>query len=292
MSGSQLSLSLLDLARVNSPHKSDAERIADIAAALIEDLAQEPPIPLEIVASYRDISDIQVVPMPQAGSLAPGAETLQMRLRASDSPARRRFTGFHEVTHTFQPGYREMQLFRCATSTRPRPGESDPEALSDIGAAELILPRAYFAPATAASSFELGSVLELARTYEASIEATGYRFARFWPEPVVVVILEPGLRKDERDDPEAVAKLRVVSAWPDPQGAWPFIPINKSAVEDGALMRALDGELINEKAGLEELGLKSDGNVEVTARMFPYRRGAERRARVVAMFRRVGRTRG
>jgi hypothetical protein len=281
-------LSLLEAERRRSPRKSDAERVADIAARLIAELAIEPPVPLEVVASFRDIADIQVVQMEQAGSLGPGPSSLEMRLRASDPPRRRRFTGFHEVGHTFQPGYRELTLFRCASPSAVRRPAEDPEALADVAAAELLLPRDHFGPATLGSDFSIDAVLDLSDLYEASREATVYRFAHFWPEPTLVVILEPGLCRDEQDDPEAVAKLRVVSAWPDPHGAWPFIPKNKSAHEDGALVRALDGEIIREKAGLEEFGLRSEGDVEVSAKVFGYAQGGEWRRRVISIFRRVG----
>jgi hypothetical protein len=283
-------LSLLEVERRRSPRKTDAERVADIAARLVAELGVEPPIPLEVVASFRDIADIQVVAMEQAGSLAPGPRNLEMRLRADDSPRRRRFTGFHEVGHTFQPGYRELTLFRCAAPSPVRRPGVDRETLADVAASELLLPRDHFGPATLESDFSIASVVDLSDLYEASREATAYRFAHFWPEPTLVVILELGLRRDERNDPEAVAKLRVVSAWPN--GAWPFIPKNKSALEDGALVRALDGEMIREKAGLEEFGLMSEGTVEVSARVFRYRRGGELRRRVIAIFRRVGEANG
>lgn len=285
-------LSLLEEERRRSPGKSDAALVADIAARLVAELGVEPPIPLEVVASYRDIADIQVVAMEQAGSLAPGPQNLKMRLRASDSPRRRRFTGFHEVGHTFQPGYRELTLFRCAAPSPVRRAGADRETLADVAASELLLPREYFRPATLESQFSIASMLELSDRFEASREASAYRFAHFWAEPTLVVILEPGLTRDEQDDPEAIAKLRVVSAWPNPHGAWPFIPKNKSAREGGALERALNGEMVTEKAGLEEFGLMSEGTVEVSARVFGYRRGGESRRRVIAMFRRVGRLDG
>lgn len=281
-------LSLLEEERRRSPGKSDAALVADIAARLVAELAVEPPIPLGVVASFRDIADIQVVAMEQAGSLAPGPRNLEMRLRADDSPRRRRFTGFHEVGHTFQPGYRELTLFRCATPSPVRRPGTDRETLADVAASELLLPRDHFGPATLESDFSLASVVDLSDRYEASREATTYRFAHFWPEPTLVVILEPGLTRDEQDDPEAVVKLRVISAWPNPHGAWPFVPKNKSAREDGALVRALNGEMVREKAGLEEFGLMSEGTVEVSARVFGYRRGGESRRRVIAIFRRVG----
>lgn len=288
----QLSLSLLDMERLEQPQKTDAERIADIAARLIEELDQEPPVPLEIVASYRDIPKIELVEMPQAGSLTPSTNSLVMQLRASDSPRRRRFTGFHEVGHTFQPGYREQRLFRCSNPTIVSRPANDPETLADVAAAELLLPRTYFKPMALASEFSIESIVALADEFEASPQATSYRFASFWPESTLVLVLEPGFRKDEKGDPEATAKLRVVSAWPHPYGAWPFIPKNKSAIEDGALARALNGEVIKESAGLEELGMESTSDLELTARLFRYGRGLEQRERVLALYRRPGKNNG
>lgn len=285
-------LSLLDLERRQEPRKSDAERIGDIAARVVEELDQQPPIDLSMVASFRDIAKIEVVPMVQAGSLAPSDDGFLMSLRSSDSPRRRRFTGFHEVGHTFQPGYFEQTLFRCAEPSIARRVADDPEALADIAASELLLPRAFFAADAIGSDFSLSSVAELADAYQASVQATSYRFAALRPEAILVLVLEPGLRKEERDDPKAVPKLRVVSAWPCPHGAWPYVPPNKSAEPDGALVRALHGELVDEKAGLEDLGLEGLENTELTARLFSYHDGTEPRERVVALFRRVGNSRG
>jgi hypothetical protein len=291
MAAAKPSPSLLELARIRRPGAADSELIAEIAAHQIAELDLRPPIPLEIVASFRDITDIEVVAMEQSGSLAPGPESLRMRLRAADSPRRRRFTGFHEVVHTYQPGYRELTLFRC-NSPVPRRTESDPEALSDIGACELLLPRRDFEPATLGSGFAIGDVTCLAHEYEASLEATSYRFARFWPEPTLVVILQPGLRKDELDDPEAVERLRVVSRWAEPRQAWPFVPTNKSAREGGYLDGMATGDVIAEKVGLEEFGLEMSGSTELVAGAFAYGLGAGKKERVVAIFRRLGEDRG
>jgi hypothetical protein len=56
----------------------------------------------EVVASSRDITEIKLATLPHSGSLTPAGKHLAMRLSASESPRRRRFTGFHEVGHTFQ----------------------------------------------------------------------------------------------------------------------------------------------------------------------------------------------
>jgi len=280
-------LSLLGIERLEQPDKSDAERIADIAARLLNELEAEPPVDLELVASYRDIASIKVVPMMHAGSLSPGERGLVMHLRAEDSLRRRRFTGFHEIGHTFQPGYREKTQLRCATrSPLPRTA-ADPEALADIAATELLLPRRHFRPLALASDFSIESVTELAEGFMAGVQATAYRYSAFWPEPTLVMVLAPGLRKEERDDPEAEPKLRVASAWPQPGGVWPYIPKNKSADPDGALVRALRGEVIREKTGLEELGMPTTGNEELAAQRFDYFDGEQMRTRVIALFRMV-----
>jgi hypothetical protein len=53
--------------------------------------------------------------------------------------------------------------------------------------------------------------------------------------------------------------------------AWPYIPPHKSA-EEGALTRALAGELVEEQASLAECGgAAAPAKIEVSARAFSYR---------------------
>ncbi|HXF00093.1 MAG TPA: ImmA/IrrE family metallo-endopeptidase [Solirubrobacterales bacterium] len=281
-------LSLLDQERLIQPRRSDADCVAAIAERLIAELDEHPPISLEVVASYRDITEIEVVALPQSGSLSPAGKHMVMRLSASDSPRRRRFTGFHEVGHTFQGGYREQTLFRCNPVAAGRPS-MDPEALADVAAAELLLPRREFKPMTLAAPFAISTVIGLADHFDASVHSTAYRFSTFWPEPTMVVALEPGKRRGDQHDPTVDPRLRVVSAWGS--GSWSagYVPTNKSATDGGALNRALAGEDVLVTAGLEELGLRaSPGRVQVSAKKFTYRRGPDMRGRVLAIFRQVG----
>jgi hypothetical protein len=277
-------LSLLERARLASPDGSDPEHMERIAAQTISELGQEPPVDLDVVASYRDIAEIRVEQLPVSGALGPEDGHLVMHLRSSDSPRRRRFTGFHEVGHSFQPGYREELQFRCLDpSPAPREG-ADPEVLADRAAAELLLPAAFFAADVEAAAFGFESVKPLADRYEASVQATLHRYLRFWPEPVLLLIMEQGLRSEELEDPDARPRLRVkgVHAF----GDWPFIPRNKSAAEGGVLLRALQGETIDEQTDLSELGIDQDSPLEISARSFTYpdSDGIPRR-RVCALYR-------
>jgi uncharacterized protein DUF955 len=276
--------SLLEQARLSDPSASDADLVARIAAGTIAELGEQPPVRLDVVASYRDIAEIRVDAMQAAGSLGPEGGRWVMRLRAADPRRRRRFSGFHEIGHTFQPGYCERRHFRCAHPTPSLGCRVDVEALADIAAAHLLLPTAYFRADVAAHKFGLDAVIALANRYDASIQATARRFAELWPEPVLLLSLEMGVRKAERDDPTAMPRLRVVSAVAN--GCWPYVPPNKSAHPDGALVRALEGEEVAEAASLAELGLHTPGRLELSARGFSYSDTTGRpRRRVLALYR-------
>ena len=264
----------------------DAVLVEEIAADTIRELQLEPPIDVRVVASYRDIRHVRVEPMPVAGSLTPEPEGLVMRLARRDSPRRRRFTACHEIGHTFLPGYYETTSLRCPSpSGRPR-GGNDPEALSDVAAAALLLPQQHFEVALPGDDFGWAGIDRLADHFEASLQATAYRYARFWPEDVLLLVLQPGLRKSERGVAGARAKLRVQSRYAT--GQWPYIPINKSANAGGPLDRALQGELVDEFASLEDMGIDADRPMAVSARRFDYADAKGRpRPRVMAVYRRI-----
>jgi hypothetical protein len=257
-------LSLLESARLVQPGISDTRHIELIASEILQELAEEPPVSLEVVASYCGIRRIQRAELPMSGCLAPSAGEVVMILNESDSPRRQRFTG-------------------CAPSYSSVPRQINPEALSDTAAASLLLPQAFFTPDVTESAFALSSIMELSERYDASIEATAYRFQRFWPEPMMTLILEPGLRKAEKTAAGVVPRLRVVSTYAT--GNWPYVPKNKSASDDGALVRALHGDPIDERVDLEELGISFEPDVEISARTLPYWRGQEKRERVIAILR-------
>jgi hypothetical protein len=260
------SRSLLEEARIALPGRSDLECVQQIAARIIDELGEEPPISLEVVASYRDIAAVKVEPLPFAGSLTPEVTGLIMRLNASDSRGRRRFSGFHEVGHTFQPGYRQMTLFRC----NPSPARAVPnqtEHLADAAAAELLLPRRFFARDLIDAGAGWDGLEQLARHYDASLTATALRAVQVAPRPTLLVVLEPGVRKQERGRFDATPKLRVTSSASN--GSFPFVPHNKSAAGSGALERAFNGEVVEDTTTLDELGIASN-RLHVSARLFPY----------------------
>jgi hypothetical protein len=222
--------------------------------------------------------------MSWSGSLTPEPHGLVIRLKATDSRRRRRFSGFHEVGHTFLPGFAEAPQFRCQPQVRRR-RRLDNEVLADVAASELLLPRVHFVRDLAAADFGLEAIVELADVYDASVQATAHRFVQLWPEPTLLVMLRVECKPSEAGDAEAEPKLRV--GWAYGRGGWPFVPPAKSAADSGVLARALEGEVVGEMATLEELVRGDDRRLEVSTRVFRYRDSyGELCPQVLALYRR------
>jgi hypothetical protein len=281
-----MQLSLLERSRASHSMLSDTEHVALIAASVVRELGQYPPISLAVIASYRAIAEIRVEPMSWAGTLTRESTGFVMRLRAGDSRRRRRFSGFHEVGHTFLPGYADVTQYRCQPETHQR-RTVDNETLCDTAASEFLLPRQFVAADLVASDFGLDTVNALADKYDASVQACAHRFVQLWPEPALLVLLEPQLKPTESSDPGAEKKLRVV--WAHGEGGWSYVPRYKSAAGDGVLNRALEGEIVDEQTTLAELAC-DDENVDVSTRVFHYRdQDGELRPQVLALYRRTSR---
>jgi hypothetical protein len=281
-------LSLLEQSRLDVPELTDdrlhVQRLAD---RLLRELEAEPPIDLGMVASFQGVSAVHRCELPNGGCLVtdPATGTVEIRLRSSDHPRRQRFSGFHEVTHTFMPGYRLQVQWRCdphhAGPTKPQI-----EVLCDVGASELILPRRLVAPDLAGADFGLQTVFDLADRYDASLHATAHRFVDLWPEDLLFVVAEVGFKPSDASDPLAEPALRVASSWTS--GAWPFIRKHKSVAEGDPLMRALQGELIDEAAVLSGISAEPVEGVSISARLCPFTDAqGVRHDRVLALYRRA-----
>lgn len=260
-------LSDLEQARLVSPDVSDAELVADLMRETLEDLALTPPIDHNIIASYRGVIRIEQVDIPWSGQIAPTDAGLVISLRASHSWGRRRFSAFHEIVHTYLPGFHLQPQYRCEPGIIPAGVWSDPavEVLCDQGAAELLLPREAFRGDMAGNSVNLQLVEDLAARYEASLAATAARACALSPHRTLFLTLEPSTKPTL---PHGEPKLRVKSCTGG--NAWRFVPRYKSASEGGVFYRALDGEIIEETVDLDELTTPGLGRVHVSARLYPY----------------------
>jgi hypothetical protein len=261
-------LSDLELARLEYPGKPDAQLVIELAQHTLDELAMEPPVSHEIIASMRDITRIEVSDLPWAGCLVRDGGRFVIRLRAADTRGRQRFTAFHEVKHTYMPGFALAPQFRCNPTTPPdiaRARDPGPEALCDLGAVELLLPRKYFMKDLDGNPPTLTLASRLASRYDASMEATARRIVTLHPAPTLLITLEPSCKPSApHDEP----KLRVKRVYAS--SGWPFIPPNKSVPPGSILTSTLSGEPINEISILTGLTATPIGPVHISADLYPY----------------------
>ena len=127
---------------------------------------------------------------------------------ANDRPERQRFTVCHELGH-------------CVLGHPSEHGQSTwwsyakkplAEILCDVFAAELLLPSGLFKPEAEKVSISLSSIDNLAAGFEASVMATGSRYAAVVSTPLAFVLSEKGkIRYASRS-----TSLREAGAWIQP----------------------------------------------------------------------------
>jgi hypothetical protein len=289
----QLQLSELDLARLDSPGTPDAQLVIQLAQRTVDELELKPPISHEIIASMRDVISIEEDAIPWAGCLIPSPDGLVMTLRTSDCRGKKRFTAFHEVEHTFLPGFSIQMQYRCDPATPTQAlSARDPgiEALCDSGAAELLFPRKIFSDDLAGNAPTLTLVEHLANRYDGSLEATARRVVSLHPKPTMLVALEPA-RKPSAPNAEPVLRVQWVQ-WVQAYSDWPYVPKHKSVPDGSVFGRALQGELVDEVTSLDILTNAAAHRVRVSAGLFPYtdNRG-EQHMRVLALITPANRSR-
>lgn len=278
-------LSHFELERLAHPERSDKESVRAIAAGLIAELGiTEPPIRVEMVASYLDVRSIDTVPgLDAAGCLVCDGQAARIQVRASDGLTRKRFTVCHECGHIFFPGYSLQPRYRCEPGTRttslPRL-----EALCDTAAADLLLPPALLRPLVRREGLTLESVDAFASQFEASFVATATQSVRWSPVPTAVLVLEPDRSPSGEILADSPLRLRSFSR----RGQWPYFKVKSPVLEDDVFDRARRGELVFEPAAPVGSVLSREIECEVTAELRPYGVGAAQCPRVVAILRRPG----
>lgn len=276
-------LSLLEQSRRDDPSCDDRTHVARMAQRVLDELQARPPIDLGMVASYQGVAAVRECSLPNAGCLItdPDSGRVEIRVRAGDHRRRQRFTGFHEIAHTFMPGYQLTIQWRCD----PLPSglaKRELEQLCDIGAAELLLPRRAFVADLRRASFGMDAVFGLADAYDASVQATAHRVVGLWPEDVLLVVADVATKP--RDAAGAEPRLRI--QYSAARGQWPFIPRHKSIDDDEPLTRALAGELVDERTTLRGFCTEAVAGLDVSARLCPYTDDqGERHDRVLALYR-------
>ncbi len=261
-------LTLFDDTRQRFPWLDDRGVVERIAARKLMEAEAEPPVDIDILASVCGIETIEFNVQEPAGMLFARNGGLVASLRAGDGLERLRFTALHEAGHTFQHGYLRDFEYRCApTSSRKNVERKSIEVLSDIAAAEMLLPRSHFVPDLANAEPGLAGVEELAGEYCASVQATAVRQITLSPTPVALLVFRMGHRAADRGRESVVeAKLRL--QWVARTGPWPFFRRNKSVELTSTIGAAWAGEPVAAAGEVTELCGGSLGTVWIEAKRY------------------------
>jgi hypothetical protein len=186
-----------------------------------------------------------------------GDGRVAIRVNPDRPETRMRFSVAHEVSHTFFPNYQTKTWCRTDARHRRRENADDLlEMLCDAGAAELLLPLPWFAEDARAVTTG-AALVDLARRYVASREATLRRFAETHAGSVAGVFLSWKLKPTEKrtvgradqgnllglapaEEARRALQLRLDYSIPSAAfaAAGYFLPKDKSVKNDGPLYAA------------------------------------------------------
>ena len=147
-----------------------------------------PPFDMELLASYRrlKVSRSFNLSNDQDACVMPG----RVLVNARRPTVRQRYSVAHEVGHTLFPDY-EASLRRVGRLWRRNTDDSEFERLCQLAAAEFLFPLEPFRASVTRRGFHLLGVLDLAREFDGSVEATARRTVEMADFPAVVLFLRP-----------------------------------------------------------------------------------------------------
>lgn len=148
------------------------------------------PVPLEpylkeVRATVREMNDMDPTEAGTCFSMADGS--FRICVNVNDSKVRQRFTICHEIAHIVL-GLKSDHATNPWSNARPLA-----ERLCDLFAAQLLLPDRLFVPEAEDMLLGLSSIDALADRFQASVIATGSRFAESVSAPCAFVLSHQGV---------------------------------------------------------------------------------------------------
>lgn len=167
---------------------------------LLEDAeVGEPPVPLDVLASFVGIGEVRILEMRGAGRLVPLPNSqFRVEVRASDPVGRRNFSTAHEIGHLLIPSYHENPTTKEDALTGEFPKDEE-EYLCDIAARNLLLPESVFRKRCSELEPSIDGLLQLSDIFQASIEAVALRLDQLCCWKCIPVIWEMGLKESQKN---------------------------------------------------------------------------------------------
>ena len=255
-------VSLFEEVSTAHPRWADQRVVQVICEKVLAEAQESPPVDVELVASMCGIATVEYRPFGPAGMLLCRDGTWVASIRSSDGLERQRFTVLHEAGHTLQPGFkRSREYHRCQG---PRTRE---EQLSDLAAAELLLPRKFFERDLRTAGQDLRGIEQLASAYVASIQATARRVVDVAAVPLGMLVFHLSHKPQERGG-EHLVEPKVRLQYTHSRKYLPFPLRHKSAPYGSPIDRAWRYELVDEASDIDDYFAHSVGPVWLSAQRY------------------------
>lgn len=288
---SRAAASLVEATRLHDPVRA-IEALAD--ELLREAEVSEIPVPLQMLASFRGVVEFKASAIKGAGRLTPKSDGgFIIEFRDSDPKGRQRFSAAHEIGHLLLPSYHDDPIPVSDNSVGDFCERNEEEFFCDMAAKSLLLPKSIFLRECADQSPSIVSMLKLAESFEASIEAMAIRLNELQPWDCIAVVWELSLKPTQKetlqylalpgmeDLSEPVEEFRV--KFPAGSESSIYFPIGKHIPQNNELVTAcLSGGRFSGFCIVP--GAKKDVECYVEAMLVPYLNDkGEKKQRIVSL---------
>ncbi len=230
------------------------------------------PVNIERVARVIGAETVRQANIPAAGMLLPTRDSFMILVNENDSPARRRFSCAHEIAHAILDPKLNPSMRRYSG-----PAGNVRERNCEKLAALLLMPDPAFNNYANATPFSIPAVINLARIFKTSIQATTVRFVEIVDEPSVVIVSQlhngrSGRRLRVRWTCQNVRRLRGKPPYFIPRGQSTNLMTAEKAYRSNQLYSDTEDIDIGElrlKAYTEAKGFGSGNSRYVLSLVFP-----------------------
>lgn len=187
--------SLVDHTGLDDPLKA----VTHLCNGLLDEVGvAEPPVPLDVLASFRGAIEVKANDIRESGRLTPLKQGgFLIEVRATDPVGRRNFSIGHEIGHLLMPNYQISPTQKVDVCTGEFSLQNEEEFLCDSAATNLLLPEELFRSQCSRVKPSLDGFIGLADLFQASLEATALRLDRLAVWDCIPVVWQLGFKPSQ-----------------------------------------------------------------------------------------------
>lgn len=155
------------------------------------------PTDLNIMGSFRGVTEVVERAMPESGRLVPADGGLRIEVNEAHASGRKRFSHAHEIGHLLMPSYQRSPKLREDPTTGEYEQKNEEEFLCDTVASELLMPLDLFRTTVDKHGLDVETLMEMAGEFQVSLEAAGVRLTQCGCRDCAVIVWEEVLKRSQ-----------------------------------------------------------------------------------------------